>query len=170
VVRRLLAVALVLEGRARSEAARSCGMDRQTLRDWVIRYNALGIDGLSDRHGGGQAAKLSEAEKAEVAKWVRQGPDPEDGVVRWRLSDLRQRISERLFVSLDERSISRLLKALSFSHISVRPRHPRADAEAQEAHKKTSLPWSPPRSCQRRATGPSSLGGKTRHGSVSKAA
>lgn len=170
VARRLLAVALVLEGRTRAEAARSCGMDRQTLRDWVIRYNALGIDGLSDRHGGGQVAKLSEAEKAQVAKWVRQGPDPEDGVVRWRLSDLRRRISERLFVSLDERSISRMLKALSFSHISVRPRHPQADAEAQEAHKKTSLPWSPPRSCRRRATGPSSFGGKMRRGSVSKAA
>jgi transposase len=87
VVRRLLALALVLEGHQRMEAAQRCGMDRQTLRDWVIRYNEQGVAGLSDRpHGGGAPAKRSVEEKAQLAAWVRQGPDlAEDGVVRWRL-------------------------------------------------------------------------------------
>ena len=170
VARRLLAIALVLEGRSRAEAAQTCGMDRQTLRDWVIRYNERGIDGLGDQHGGGPPPKLSEAETAQLAQWVRQGPDPEDGLVRWRLSDLRRRIMDRFFVNLDERSISRVLKALSFSHISVRPRHPEADVEAQAAHKKTSPNWLPGRSRPRRGTNRSSSGGKMRPGSASKAA
>jgi transposase-like protein len=76
VVRRLLALALVLEGHQRMEAAQRCGMDRQTLRDWVIRYNEQGVAGLSDRpHGGGAPAKLSLEEKAQLAAWVREGPD-----------------------------------------------------------------------------------------------
>ena len=170
VARRLLAIALVLDGRSRAEAAQSCGMDRQTLRDWVVRYNEQGIAGLSDRHGGGLAPKLTEPETAQLAHWVHQGPDPEDGLVRWRLSDLRRRIMDRFFVSLDERSISRILKRLSFSHVSVRPRHPEASADAQAAHKKTSPIWSPPPSRHRRATSRLSCGGRTKPGSVSMAA
>ena len=137
IVRRLLALALVLEGHSRAEAARSCGMDRQTLRDWVIRYNEQGIAGLADHsHGGGAAPKLSLEEKEQLAGWVRRGPDiAEDGVVRWRLRDLRDRILARFFVPMHERSVGRILKTLTFSHISVRPRHPQADAAAQEAHK-----------------------------------
>src|ERR1700724_3300821 len=128
VARRLLAVALVLEGHSRMEAARNCGMDRQTLRDWVIRYNEQGIAGLSDRpHGGGASPKLSVEEKAQLAAWVRQGSDiAEDGVVRWRWRDLRDQI-----LPMHERSVRRLLKTLMFSQISVRPRHPQADAAAQ---------------------------------------
>jgi transposase len=138
VVRRLLALALALEGHNRAQAAKTCGMDRQTLRDWVHRYNEQGIDGLSNRpHGGGASPKLSVEEKTQLAAWVRQGPDiAEDGVVRWRLRDLRDRILARFFVPMDERSVGRILKTLTFSHISVRPRHPQADAAAQEAHKK----------------------------------
>jgi transposase len=138
VARRLLALALVLEGHSRADAAKSCGMDRQTLRDWVIRYNEHGIAGLSDLpKRGGAAPKLSVEEKGVLAGWVQQGPDlAEDGVVRWRLCDLRDRILARFFVVMDERSVGRILQTLTFSHISVRPRHPRANAEAQEAHKK----------------------------------
>jgi transposase len=172
VARRLLALALVLEGQSRAAAARTCGMDRQTLRDWVIRYNEHGIDGLSDRaHGGGAAPKLSAEEKAQLAGWVRQGPDiAEDGVVRWRLRDLRDRILARLFVAMDERSVGRILKTLTFSHISVRPRHPQADAAAQQAHKKTSPIWSPRSSPCTRAISRSSCGGRTKHALVNKAA
>jgi len=172
VTRRLLALALVLEGQGRAEAAKSCGMDRQTLRDWVIRYNAHGIPGLSDQpHGGGAKPKLSIEEKQQVAAWVRQGPDiAEDGVVRWRLRDLRDRILARFFVPMTERNVGRMLKTLAFSHISVRPRHRLADTEAQEAHKKTSPISLPQRSLLPRMANRSSFGGKTRRGSASKAA
>lgn len=172
VVRRLLAIALVLEGCRRAEAVRDCGMDRQTLRDWIIRYNEHGVAGLSDRpHGGGPSAKLTDEEKAVLARWIREGPDPaEHGIVRWRLCDLRQLILARFFVVLDERSISRILKELGFSHISVRPRHPQADVSAQEAHKKTLRNWSAPRSRRQRLISPLSYGGRTRRGSVSRAA
>jgi transposase len=172
VARRLLALASVLEGHSRVKAAKSCGMDRQTLRDWVIRYNEHGIAGLSDRpKRGGAAPKLSVAEKAVLTGWVHQGPDlAEDGVVRWRLCDLRDRILARFFVVMDERSVGRILKTLTFSHISVRPRHPQADADAQETHKKTLLIWSPPSFPTLREVSRSSYGGRTRPASANKAA
>ncbi len=172
VARRLLALAGVLEGHSRADAAKSCGMDRQTLRDWVIRYNEQGIAGLSDLpKRGGAAAKLSVEEKAMLAGWVQQGPDlAEDGVMRWRLCDLRERILARFFVVMDERSVGRILKTLTFSHMSVRPRHPQADAEAQEAHKKTLPRWSPMSFPLPRKASRSSYGGRTRPASASKAA
>ena len=81
--RRMLALALVIDGVDRKTAAESCGMDRQTLRDWVHRYNDEGLDGLSDRRSAGPAPRLSPAQKAELAQMVRAGPDPGvDGVVR----------------------------------------------------------------------------------------
>ena len=172
VARGLLALALVLEGHSRAEAAKSCGMDRQTLRDWVIRYNEHGLAGLSDLpKRGGAASKLSVEEKAVLTEWVQQGPDlAEDGVVRWRLCDLRDRILARFFVVMDERSVGRILKTLTFSHISVRPRHPQANTEAQEAHKKTLLILSPPSFPMPRKASRSSYGGRTRPASASKAA
>jgi transposase len=138
VARRLLALARVLEGHSRAQAARTCGMDRQTLRDWVIRYDEPGIDRLSNRpHGGGAPPKLTVEETTPLAAWVRQGPDiAEDGVVRWRLRDLQDRILARFFVPMDERRVGRILKTWTVSHISVRPRHPQTDAAAQDAHKK----------------------------------
>jgi transposase len=136
--RRMLALALVLEGRPRTEAARTCGMDRQTLRDWVHRYNAEGAVGLSDRKPAGGIPKLKPEQEEEVAAWVRAGPDPvEDGVVRWRRKDLAARIKRRFGVVLAERSVGALLKRLAFRHVSVRPQHPQQDAQALEAHKKT---------------------------------
>ena len=101
VARRLLVLALVLEGHSRAEAAMRCGVDRQTLRDWVIRYNEQAIAGLLDLpKRGGAAPKLSVEEKAVLAGWVRQGPDlAEDGVGRWRLCDLREQILARFLWS-----------------------------------------------------------------------
>jgi transposase len=146
--RRMLALALVLEGHSRGEAARQCGMDRQTLRDWVHRDNAEGVAGLSDRpHGGGAQALLSAEQQEQVADWVRAGPDvATEGVVRWRRVDLQSKIAAKFKVHLHERSVGKLLGRLGFRHISVRPRHPQADALAQEAHKRTSPRRSPPSS------------------------
>src|SRR3954469_15661239 len=94
--RRMLAIAHVLDGKTREEAAASCGMDRQTLRDWVHRYNAEGLDGLHDRVGSGPQPRLSREQEAEVAQWVRQGPSlAADGVVRWRRIDLARLIEQR---------------------------------------------------------------------------
>jgi len=141
VARRLLALALVLEGRTRTEAAESCGMDRQTLRDWVHRYNASGIAGLANRKAPGRPPCLSAAEEAVVASWVTAGPElARDGVVRWRCVDLRDKIAGQFAVYLHERSIGKLLRKLAFRQLSVRPQHPRSDPAAQEIFKKTSPP------------------------------
>lgn len=86
----MLALALLLEGASRTEAAETCGMDRQSLRDWVHRYNAEGLAGLFDRKGTGRPPLLSGEQKAEIAALVERGPDPKtDGVVRWRRVDLQ---------------------------------------------------------------------------------
>jgi transposase len=85
-----LAIALVLEGRSRSEAAELNGMDRQTLRDWVHRYNEHGIAGLQSRRPAGRKPALTPLQRAELLDLVLAGPDPQvHGVVRWRCVDLR---------------------------------------------------------------------------------
>jgi transposase len=136
--RRLLALALVLEGVSRTEAAKLCGMDRQTLCDWVHRYNAESIAGLLDRKTSGPEPRLSAGQMAELAAIVEKGPDPEkDGIVRYRRIDLRDLIEERFGVRFHERTIGKILHGLGFRHMSVRPRHPQADKEVQDAFKKT---------------------------------
>ncbi len=139
--RRMLAIALVLDGQSREAAAASCGMDRQTLRDWAHRYNELGVAGLYDRRGrNGPASRLSAEQQAKVAQWVEQGPDFErDGVVRWRCVDLQQRIGREFAVRLHERTVGKLLRKLAFRRLSVRPRHPQGKPEAQELFKLGSL-------------------------------
>lgn len=170
VARRLLALALVLEGRSREDAARSCGMDRQTLRDWVHRYNAQGVAGLRARKAPGAKPKLSAEQEAEVASWVRSGPDlAEDGVVRWRRCDLARKIERRFGVVLAERSVGGLLRRLGFRRLSVRPQHPQQDAAALEAHKKTLPLWLPTSSPTPPRASRWNSGGRTKPGSASKA-
>lgn len=137
--RRMLAIALVLEGADRETAAEICGMARQTLRDWVHRYNAEGLAGLANRPSPGRPPRLSGEQKAELAEWVEAGPDPErDGVVRWRRVDLKRRIEVEFGVVMHERTVGKQLRALGLRRLSARPRHPKADPVAQEAFKKTS--------------------------------
>jgi transposase len=140
--RRMLALALVLEGRPRAEAARACGMDRQTLRDWVHRYNAEGLLGLRDgRAGNGGRSRLNGEQLAELAEAVRRGPDPAvDGVVRCRRADLARLIAERFGVALAERSVGAVLARLGFRRLCARPRHPGHDAAAQASFSGTSPP------------------------------
>jgi len=137
--RRLLALAAVGDGMNRTEAARIGGMDRQTLRDWVHRFNQHGPDGLLDVKPPGRRPKLSDEQKEALKQLVEAGPDPEkDGVVRWRCVDLKRVVGQRFGVDLSEVSLGRVLKKLGFSHISARPRHPVQDPEAIAAFKKTS--------------------------------
>jgi len=137
--RRLLSLAAVLDGMNRTDAARIGGMDRQTLRDWVHRFNQLGPDGLLDRHAGGVEPRLSAERKAELAALVEAGPDrASDGVVRWRRVDLQRVIKERFDIDFHERYVGTILKQLGFSHMSARPRHPGQNVEIIEAFKKTS--------------------------------
>lgn len=113
-------------------------MDRQTLRDWVHRFNEAGPDGLKDAWYGGPPSRLSPAQLAEFAEIVETGPDPAvDGVVRWRRIDLQKVIKERFGVDYHARHIGKLLEQLGFSHISARPRHPAQDARIVEEFKKT---------------------------------
>ena len=137
--RRLLSLAAILDGMSRADAARIGGMDRQTLRDWVHRFNEAGPEGLLNNWSKGPAPRLSAAQKEELARIVETGPDREiDGVVRWRRVDLKRVINERFGVDYHERYVGTLLKRLGFSHISARPRHPGQNAEIVEAYKKTS--------------------------------
>ena len=141
--RRMLALALVLEGVDRKTAAETCGMDRQTLRDWVHRYNAEGLAGLTNHRGAPRPRRLDPGQVSELMAWLEAGPDPApdpaaDGVVRWRRQDLRRRIAARFGVELHERTVGKYLAALGYRRLSVRPRHPKTDPEAQEAFKKAS--------------------------------
>lgn len=170
--RRMLALALILDGRNRTEAARAAGMDRQTLRDWVHRYNEAGLAGLRNRRNtGAPPRKLTPEQEAKLAEWVRAGPTlAQHKVVRWRLVDLRDEIARQFGVQLHERSVGKLMARLNFSRISVRPQHPKQDVAAQETHKKTLPNWLPRRSPRPPAASRSNSGGRTKPASASKAA
>ena len=120
-VRRLLAIAAVLDGSSREEAARVGGMDRQTLRDWVIRFNEQGPEGLINIPSPGAPAKLTTEHKAFLARMVEEGPiSAIHGVVRWRACDLIMRLHEEFGLSVSDDTIYRALHKLGFSHLSAR--------------------------------------------------
>lgn len=140
-VRRLLALAAVYDGANRGEAAKAGGMDRQSLRDWVIAFNACGPEGLHDAKRSGAPPKLNAVGQAKLKEIVIAGPDPEeDGVVRWRCCDLQAVIARDFDVHVSETTVGRLLQRLGFAHVSARPRHPGQNVEAIAAFKKTSKP------------------------------
>ena len=136
--RRLLAIAAVLDGAPREEAAKSGGMDRQTLRDRVMRFNEQGPDGLINKSSPGAPGKLSQEHKAFLAHLVEEGPIPAvHGVVRWRACDLIMRLHEEFGISVSDDTVYRALKDLGFSHVSARPKAYKQDTDAMEAFKKT---------------------------------
>ena len=143
--RRLLAIAMVLDDAPRADAARQTGMDRQTLCDWVHRYNEAGIHGLVSRKAPGAAPKLTQAQMAELRELVIAGPDPDvHKVIRWRCVDLCAEVARRFSVTVPERTIGKWLRKLKLTRLQPRPHHPKKDAAAQEAFKKRARIGGPP--------------------------
>jgi transposase len=139
--RRLLCLALIYEGGRRGEAAALGGVGLQIIRDWVLRFNAEGSDGLIDRKPPGASPKLTDCQRQALSALVESGPIPAvHGVVRWRLKDLVQWLWDEFRVSLDDSTVSRELKALGFVKISARPRHRAQNELAREDFKKVSRP------------------------------
>lgn len=133
--RRLMALAALVEGQSRAEAAPVGLMDRQTLRDWVIRFNAEGPEGLIDKSSPGRPPKLTPAQRVE------EGPGRHDPrLVRWRRADLAGAIKDRFAITCHPTTIGRMLRELGFSHVSPRPRHPEKDDQAAAEFKKTLPP------------------------------
>ena len=143
--RRLLALpwSEIYEGSSRTKAARFGGVGLQTLRDWVVRFNARGPEGLIDGKAPGNSRKLNDPQRQALAEMVERGPTPAiHGVVRWRLKDLTLWIWEEFQISLSETTLSRELRSLGYRKLSARPRHYAQTPEALEAFKKVSpLPW-----------------------------
>ena len=134
---RLLAIANALEGLSRAEAARLAGMERQALRDAVLRYNAEGPSGLHDRPRSGRPETLAPGQQAALKAWVLRGPDPErDEVSAWRVVDIRDHAEEAYGVRYSEWGMARLLRRLGLSRQKARPRHPRGSAAERAAFEK----------------------------------
>ena len=143
--RRLLALAEIYDGRRRSDAARLAGVGLQIIRDWVLRFNEEGPDGLINRRGSGPPSRLSDEQRTKLRTAVEDGPKPYlDGVVRWRLVDLVQWVREEFGISMSRQTMGRELRAMGFRRLSARPQHYAQDPEAIEAFKKTSPIWSRP--------------------------
>ena len=138
----------------------------------ALRAIALGLAGLTNRAGArGRRRKLTAAQEATFAAWVREGPKPDvHKVVRWRCRDLQGEIARHFGVEMHERTVGKLLARLNFSRVSVRPRHPEQDIAAQEAHKKTSPSWSPRPFPSMLGASRSSCGGRMKHASASREA
>jgi len=139
--RRLLALAEIYDGGRRTDAARIGGVGLQVIRDWVVRFNAEGPDGLIDRKPPGQRPKLNDEQRQALARMVEDGPIPSiHGVVRWRRKDLALWIFEEFGISLEESSVGRELRALGFRKMTARPQHKGQNEYALEDFKKVSRP------------------------------
>lgn len=137
--RRLIALAEIYDGRRRSEAARLAGVGLQIIRDWVLRFNAEGPDGLIDRKAPGPRRKLTDDQRAALAEIVETEPIPAiHGVVRWRRSDLAQWLWEEFGVSLDVTTVGRELRRMGYAKLSARPCHYAQNEDAVAEFKKTS--------------------------------
>ena len=146
--RRLLALAAVYNGATRTEAAKIGGVTLQIVRDWVVKFNAQGPDGLIDRKAPGQPSRLHDTHRAALAKIIESGPLPAvHGVVRWRIVDLCQWMWEEFRVQIARQTLSRELRALGYRKLSARPRHHAQAEGAVEGFKKASPPfWTKSRS------------------------
>ncbi len=136
-VRRLLSLAAVYDGARRGDAAAVGGMDRQILRDWAVRFNAEGPDGLIDRKARGAKPKLTAEQLSAVVRRIEEGPIPAiHGVVRWRLVDLVGWIYDEYGVTLDPSRPGKILKGLGYARLSARPKHHAQNEYALEAFKR----------------------------------
>jgi transposase len=137
--RRLLALAAIYDGATRTEAAEIGGVGLQIVRDWVVRFNARGPEGLLNGKSPGQPSKLNDAQRQAVARMIESGPIPAvHGVVRWRLIDLAQWIFEEFRITVAKQTLSRELRAMGYRKLSARPRHHAQAEGAIEDFKKTS--------------------------------
>ncbi len=153
--RRLLALAVIYDGGTRGEAARIGSVGLQTVRDWVLRFNAAGQDGLVDGKAAGQTPKLNETQRQALVRIVESGPIPAvHEVVRWRLIDLAQWVWDEFQISISKQTLSRELRAMGFRKLSARPRHHAQNEHAVEAFKKNSPPsWRTSRVARPRVRG-----------------
>jgi transposase len=134
---RMLAIASALEGRSRAEAAGLAGMERQALRDAVVRYNAEGLEGLRDRPKPGRPPSLTDAEQAVLLAAIFRGPDrARDGCAEWTLPALCRWLEGRFGKRLHPASLSRVVRRLELSRQKTRPLHPQADEQAMAAFAK----------------------------------
>jgi putative transposase len=139
--RRLLALAEIYDGGSRGDAARIGGVGLQTIRDWVLRFNAKGPNGLTDGKALGQPPKLNDGQRRALAKMIEDGPIPAvHGVVRWRLIDLAQWIFDEFRIQIAKQTLSRELRAMGYRKLSARPRHHAQAPGTIESFKKTSSP------------------------------
>jgi putative transposase len=141
--RRLLALAAIYDGATRTDAAKIGGVGVQIIRDWVLRFNARGPDGLLDDKSPGHPPKLNDAQRQAIARMIESGPIPAvHGVVRWRLIDLAQWIFEEFRITIAKQTLSRELRSMGYRKLSARPRHHAQAAGAIEDFKKVSpLVW-----------------------------
>jgi transposase len=138
-VRRLLALAAIYGGASRAEAAEIGGVTRQIIRDWVLKFNTDGPDGLIDRKAPGQPPRLNETHRTALAAAIESGPIPAvHGVVRWRIVDLCQWLWDEFRVSVSKQTLGRELRAMRYRKLSARPRHHGQAEGAIEAFKKIS--------------------------------
>ena len=139
--RRLLALASIYDGAARSRAAENGGVGLQVIRDWVLRFNARGPDELVDRKAPGQTPKLNDAHRAALMKMIEDGPTPAiHGVVRWQIVDLCQWVFKEFRIAIAEQTMSRELRKMGLRKLSARPRHHAQAEGAIENFKKVSRP------------------------------
>jgi len=135
--RRVQAISLVMDGWSRAEAAEFACVDRQTLRDWVERYNEHGVDGLATLTSPGRPRLLTPSQAEELFQLVTSGPDlAKDGVARWRRVDLVKKSAVRFGVrEVHPSTMAKWLRRLRLTKMTARPFHPKKNEAAQKEFK-----------------------------------
>jgi transposase len=135
--RRLLALAAIHDGASRTKAAQIGCVTLQIVRDWVLRFNARGPEGLLTGRAPGAAPRLNGQQREALQAMVDQGPIPAiHGVVRWRLVDLIAWVWEEFRITISKQTLSRELRAMDYRKLSARPRHHEKSEAAVAAFKK----------------------------------
>jgi transposase len=137
--KRLRIIILAIHGYTAPAVAMSVGLSRRICQRWLARYNEFGLAGLDDRRGAAPQATLTPEQETLVRQRIEQGAQPEDQVCALRGVDVQRILASEFGVLRSLPAVYHLLHRLGYSYLRPRPRHRRADAQAQEDFK-TALP------------------------------
>jgi transposase len=134
--KRLRIVILAMGGYTAPAVAMSLGLSRRICQRWIARYNAEGLSGLDDRRGQDPRPPLTPEQEGGVRERLEAGPTPEDQVCSLRGVDIQRILATEFGVLRSLPAVYHLLHRLGYSYLRPRPRHRRADPQAQEAFKR----------------------------------
>ena len=136
--RRLQAVWLARRGMTCPQIMTVMGAGRRSIQQWVEKYNAGGLEALTERPRSGRPTFLTEQQQEQLKARLESGPTDEEIVGIFNAATIEELVEKEFGVLYSLRAKQVLLGRLGFSYQCPRPRHENCDPQAQEAFKKNS--------------------------------